>query len=665
MRFTKKFLGVFLLLLPLFLTNTTNAFGNVEDDYTPDIKARVARINVLRGDVQVRRAGSDDWERAALNLPLVEGDEITTSLGARLEIQFDTYNYLRLSENAYLKITTLRDEGIALSLPQGTLSLRAFEFNKDKTFFEIDAPKTTIALQQSGMYRIDAGDSRSSEIRVTVTENGQARVYSENNGATLKSGRSMQIYLDGNYAGEWETSDASRYIDDFDNWTLERDAVIAKRFRDSYYDKYYDRDIYGADDLNEYGEWIYSKKYGYVWKPYRNSTASYADWSPYRYGHWRYIPPFGWTWVNDEPWGWATYHYGRWIYVDREWCWTPYASYRPRRSWWSPALVVVTYSGSLICWYPLPYNYGYYNYNHTTIINNTTIIKNTTVVVNPTPTPNASPTPGQANPQLIRNVDNLPPFQWIPTTGVVAVDASEFGRDKKGFKKPPLDVAEQVLSKVPDEKQNPMLPTIKQLNGKVSRDIITETPKIAKTETQIKTGVTDRQVGVSMNEKIQKERVLDNRPPIEKTTDTFIRNSESPTKTDVRETGAVKRQETFVKQDNDVTPVKPTRQNPVKNDDDNNPIRSTGGGKTERDENPIRNQRNEKEDRDDNPPVRIPPKQERENNPPVYVPPVRNEQPPVREQQPQQPKEQPKKEEQKPQEQQKPKVDRKGDGKDG
>jgi hypothetical protein len=661
MRLTKSFLGVFLLLLPLFLTNTINAFGFEEDDYTPNVKARVARINLLRGDVQIRRAGSEDWERAALNLPLVEGDEIATSAGARLEIQFDTYNYLRLSENSYLKITTLRDEGVALSLPQGTLSLRAFEFNKEKSFFEIDAPKTTVAVQQAGTYRIDAGDSRSTEIRVTVTENGQARVYSENNGSSLRSGRSMLIYLDGSYAGEWETSEASRYADEFDDWATERDTVIAKRFRDSYYDKYYDRDIYGADDLTEYGEWVYSKKYGYVWRPYRNSTASYADWSPYRYGHWRWIPPFGWTWVNDEPWGWATYHYGRWIYVDREWCWTPYASYRPRRSWWSPALVVVTYSGSLICWYPLPYNYGYYNYN------NTTIIRNTTVIVNPTPTPNATPTPG-GNPvvtQIDRNPNNIPPLQWIPATGVVAVDASEFGRDKKGFTKPPLDVAEKVLSKVPSEKQNPLLPTIRDLNGKVSRDIVAETPKIAKVEAQVKTGVIEREAGVPVNEKLLRERVLDNRPPIEKSGDTFIRNSQNPSKSDVRDTGAVKRQETIVKQDSDdVTPVKPTRQNPVRNDDDN-PIRSTGGGgKTDRNQSPVKNQRDDRDDRDNNPPVRVPQKQEERNEPvkpPVYVPPTRNEEPVKQQPQPQS---QPKKEE-RPQEQEKPKSERKTVDKDG
>ena len=91
-----------------------------------------------------------------------------------------------------------------------------------------------------------------------------------------------------------------------------------------YYDKYYDRDIYGAEDLSDYGEWIYTRKYGYVWKPYPHGDKHYADWSPYRYGNWRWIPPYGWTWVNDEPWGWATYHHGRWIFADGYWAWTPY-----------------------------------------------------------------------------------------------------------------------------------------------------------------------------------------------------------------------------------------------------------------------------------------------------------------------------------------------------
>ena len=642
MRF-RKFILISLFLLPLFLTNSTNAFG-FEEDQQPQVTARVARINVLSGDVQVRHADSRDWERATLNLPLVEGDEIVSGAGARLEIQFDIYNYLRLSENAHLKITTLRDEGVAVSLPQGTMSLRVFEFNKDKTFFEIDAPKTTIAVQKAGMYRVDAGDAASTEIRVTVTEEGQAKIYSENGGFTLRNGRSAKIFLEGNLEGESEVADASRFIDDFTEWALERDAIIAKRLKDSYYDKYYDRDIYGADDLNEYGEWIYTRKHGYVWKPYRNSIARYADWSPYRYGHWRWIPPFGWTWVNDEPWGWATYHYGRWVWIDNYWHWTPYGYYRPRRSWWNPALVVIGNWGGYVCWYPLPYNYGYYNYNSYYYNNVTIINNNTTVVVNPTPTPPAAPVITQ-----LPGKENVPPFQVVPPNGVVSVAASEFGKTKKGFQTAPLSVAEQVLVKVPDVKKNPpVLPSIKELSGKVSREIVTEAPKTVKLESQIKTGVIDRQVGVSMNDRLQKERVLDNRPPLEQGVDTPVRN-ESPTKNEVRDTGAVKRQPPVVKQTDE--PIRQPSQNTTKSDD--TPIRSTGGGKTERDDTPVKTPRNDT-------PVRVP----KENNPPVYTPPTR--QPPQQQPQPQQPTKQPQPQPQPKKEESKPPLQqRKTESKDG
>src|SRR5437879_2048028 len=75
-----------------------------DDDDVPDVTARVARISFLKGEAKIRRSDGGDWERAALNLPVVEGDEITTDADARLEIQFDNAQHLRLAENSYLKI---------------------------------------------------------------------------------------------------------------------------------------------------------------------------------------------------------------------------------------------------------------------------------------------------------------------------------------------------------------------------------------------------------------------------------------------------------------------------------------------------------------------------------------------------------------------------------
>src|SRR5262249_14174748 len=58
--------------------------------------------------------------------------------------------------------------------------------------------------------------------------------------------------------------------------------------------------------------------YGPVWIPQVS-----PGWAPYRYGHWAYVEPWGWTWIDDAPWGFTPFHYGRWIEYDDEWAWVP------------------------------------------------------------------------------------------------------------------------------------------------------------------------------------------------------------------------------------------------------------------------------------------------------------------------------------------------------
>ncbi len=431
------------------------------------------------------------------------------------------------------------------------------------------------------MYRIDSGDAKSSEIRLTATERGEARIYSGNSGFTLKNGRSAKLFLSGNFEGEWETGDASRYADEFDSWVLERDSIVAKRLRDSNVDKYYDTEITGADELLEHGQWIYTRKYGYVWKPYSTSTSGYSNWSPYRYGHWRWFPPYGWTWVNDEPWGWATYHYGRWVWDNGGWYWSPYARNRWRRSWWSPALVIVTYSGGYYCWYPLPYNYGYYNYN-AYYYNNTTIINNNTTIINNNPTPTQTPRQDGTKPQ-INSAD-------VPVNAVVAANPNEFGKIVKGFNSPPWQISQNVISNVPTKTPTtPILPNYNQLDTNTTKSVTVATPNIVKTNSPVKTGVIVRETGVSMSDKIQKQKVLDDR------TNTPVKSNQTTTNT-VRDTGSVTRDE-IIKQTQTTTQNQTdrntTRNNSTQTNTNNNTVRSTGGGDSNQtDRNTTRNNSN-------------------------------------------------------------------------
>ena len=89
----------------------------------------------------------------------------------------------------------------------------------------------------------------------------------------------------------------------------------------------------GYSDLDEYGTWRDVQGYGNVWVPTRVDTG----WAPYQYGRWAWVEPWGWTWIDDQPWGFAPFHYGRWAYLSSRWCWVPGPV--AVRAVYSPALV--------------------------------------------------------------------------------------------------------------------------------------------------------------------------------------------------------------------------------------------------------------------------------------------------------------------------------------
>ncbi|HUQ34088.1 MAG TPA: hypothetical protein VM095_18345, partial [Pyrinomonadaceae bacterium] len=196
-------ISLFLLFtsLTVFTATTVRADDKDYDEYEEN--ARVARVSLIEGDVQLRRSGNKTWGSARLNLPLVEGDVLaTTGQDARLEIQIDARNFLRVGGDSMLRIVTLRDEGVALSLSEGTATLRLARFDHDKEYFEIDAPGTTLAAEKRGVYRLDV--SRDNRVRLSVKDGGQARIYSETSGFTLRDGRSAELVSNGTAAGDWE-----------------------------------------------------------------------------------------------------------------------------------------------------------------------------------------------------------------------------------------------------------------------------------------------------------------------------------------------------------------------------------------------------------------------------------------------------------------------------
>ena len=103
--------------------------------------------------------------------------------------------------------------------------------------------------------------------------------------------------------------------DQFDVWAANRD----RHWENSNSSRYVSADVVGYEDLDDHGSWRQTPDNGNVWFP----RTSVPGWAPYHYGHWDYIEPWGYTWVDNEPWGFAPFHYGRWVSYEGSWGWVP------------------------------------------------------------------------------------------------------------------------------------------------------------------------------------------------------------------------------------------------------------------------------------------------------------------------------------------------------
>ncbi len=294
--------GVWLALLMLALTVCA-------DSAFADPPSRVARLSVLHGDVSFSPAGEDSWHAANLNRPLVSGDKLYTDRDARAELDLGAVT-VRLDERSSFSILDLDDRTAQLELTQGTLNLHVHKLYGDQRY-EVDTPTLAFVISQPGEYRIDIA-AHGNTTRVTVFD-GAGDVFGEGDARYRVDQRQSYRFNDSRLR-DVAVLDLPR-PDDFDNWCFARD----ERDDNSLSRRYVSDEVIGAADLDEYGAWDDMPDYGTIWFPARVATG----WAPYRSGYWAWIDPWGWTWVDNAPWGFAPFHYGRWVYVGNRWGWLP------------------------------------------------------------------------------------------------------------------------------------------------------------------------------------------------------------------------------------------------------------------------------------------------------------------------------------------------------
>ena len=314
---------VLISAIAFLLTATLLAPATRAGEYS---HARVVRLSLIEGDVQVSAADQPGWEKAVVNLPVREGMTLATGQG-RAEVEFENGTTARIADNSVLNFVELAladgSKITRLSLTQGTATLYASRGHHDT--LEVQGGKLQIATRDNSRFRIDVFQDGSSvsvlKGNVEVTAAGRTERVNKNQTLALRNDAPEQLAREHNPAG-----------DTWDRWVSGREEALNVGRADSM--RYVSPQVSdGLSDLSYYGSWYNYGGLGNCWRPYGVSMG----WSPFYNGGWSFMPGFGLTWVSTEPWGWMPYHYGSWAFSGTQgWLWVPgqFGSWNPGGVHW-------------------------------------------------------------------------------------------------------------------------------------------------------------------------------------------------------------------------------------------------------------------------------------------------------------------------------------------
>ena len=282
-----------------------------------DPPARVGRLAYMENGVNLAFERNAPGEPATLNWPISSGAALDTEGRGKAEVWIGSTAY-RLGGDSRVEFVAVDDRQVTLQLDQGSLAVSIFDRDQAADV-SIRTPDGSIRFAAPGRYRIDVfGDH--SELS---TQAGQASI--DNRGRLTPVGAGQRASFGGGRI-RVERNDEQ---DAFDDWVAERENLTMAGPSRQNVSPY----MTGYQDLDAYGDWRPAPEYGNVWYP--RSVGD--DWAPYRFGRWAWVDPWGWTWIDQAPWGFAPFHYGRWVQIRSRWAWVPG---RPLgRPVYAPALV--------------------------------------------------------------------------------------------------------------------------------------------------------------------------------------------------------------------------------------------------------------------------------------------------------------------------------------
>ncbi|MHB8741759.1 MAG: DUF6600 domain-containing protein [Sulfuricaulis sp.] len=293
---------LFVLLLML------GSVAVLADEYEPASGPTPPRLSFVDGAVSYWRPGAEDWVAARLNTPLASGDALYAAEGANLELQIGSRAFVRMTGKTQVTLVSHEPDYDQFKVTTGVASFDLRMLPPGYSV-ELDTPNAVFTIEHTGYYRVEVDD----DTHFISRRGGRATV-------TTVAGEAQnilpaeEIVVHGGAATTVE-ADVAPEFDSWDRWNYARTDYLIEAVSA----RYLPAGVYGAEELDHYGDWREVSHYGPVWVP----DQVPAGWAPYSEGSWVWDPYYKWTWVDDAPWGWAPSHYGRWVFINGFWAWAP------------------------------------------------------------------------------------------------------------------------------------------------------------------------------------------------------------------------------------------------------------------------------------------------------------------------------------------------------
>ncbi len=137
---------------------------------------RAAYMHIVEGGAEMRAWGTDDFFSLTSDVLVMQGDEIRSSAGARLIVEFFDGTIMRMGPNTLVEFESIVDEGrkpsIGLKLKRGNVWINKVYRDTSRTDITINSDNIAVRSNMAGVFAVENSDFEAVRVLAVFDNDG-------------------------------------------------------------------------------------------------------------------------------------------------------------------------------------------------------------------------------------------------------------------------------------------------------------------------------------------------------------------------------------------------------------------------------------------------------------------------------------------------------------